>query len=149
MRFPFISLSVFCFVFFLSAKHSILAQSTPERLSLNEGWRFYKYPSFDKADKLIYDERPAITDNTVADKNGLAILDANNLVSFRIEGPGEIVATDNGHPADLTSFASHKRNAFSGLCLVIIKAKKGQSGKIVVTAEGEGLVPAKTELICH
>src|SRR5690606_992740 len=31
-----------------------------KRISINEGWRFYKYESADQADKLIYDVRPEI-----------------------------------------------------------------------------------------
>lgn len=34
-----------------------------QRISINEDWSFYKYDSISKADKLIYDVRPEITDN--------------------------------------------------------------------------------------
>lgn len=33
-----------------------------QRISINEGWRFYKYDSLAKADDLIYDVRPDIKD---------------------------------------------------------------------------------------
>jgi beta-galactosidase len=33
-----------------------------QRISINEGWRFYKYTSPDKADKLIYDVRSEVND---------------------------------------------------------------------------------------
>ncbi|TWT90202.1 Beta-galactosidase [Pseudobythopirellula maris] len=36
--------------------------SARERVSLNEGWRFYKYGSADEADELVYDVRPEVTD---------------------------------------------------------------------------------------
>jgi beta-galactosidase len=39
-----------------------------ERININDGWRFFRYT--DKADSLIYDERPAVinpNDNKVAD----------------------------------------------------------------------------------
>lgn len=78
----------------------------------------------------------------VADKEGRVVPNANPLIHFTIEGPGEIVATDNGDPADLTEFQSTKRNAFSGLCLVIVKGKKGEPGNIKVNAEAAGLHPA-------
>ena len=63
--------------------------------------------------------------------------DAKNKISFSIEGMGEIVATDNGDPADLVSFASHDREAYNGLALVIVRAKKGNKGafKVVITAD--------------
>ena len=56
---------------------------------------------------------------SIADKNGLTVPEANNKVSFTIEGPGEIVATDNGDPANMVSFASKEREAYFGLLLVI------------------------------
>lgn len=80
----------------------------------------------------------------VADKNGLSVPDANNKITFSIEGPGEIVATDNGDPADLISFASKERDAYSGMVLVIIRSQKGKPGIIKVTATSKGL---KTSLI--
>lgn len=40
-----------------------------ERISINDNWRFYKYPSALEADQLIYDVRPKVTEeeNRVAD----------------------------------------------------------------------------------
>ena len=78
----------------------------------------------------------------VADRNGLTVPQATNLITFKIEGCGEIVATDNGDPTDFTPFPSHERKAFSGLALVIVRSKPGQSGIITVTAESPGLKKA-------
>jgi beta-galactosidase len=75
----------------------------------------------------------------VADKNGLVIPDAANKISFEIEGPGEIAATDNGDPADLVSFASKQREAYSGLVLAIVRSQNGKPGTIKVKAKSEGL----------
>ena len=57
----------------------------------------------------------------VTDQNGIVVPDANNHIRFNIEGSGEIVATDNGNPADMTPFISTDRNVFNGYGLVIIK----------------------------
>lgn len=76
---------------------------------------------------------------TVTDKTGLAVSRANNQIHFDIEGPGEIVATDNGDPTSFESFQSHDRKAFNGLCLVIVRGNPGQPGKIKLTAEADGL----------
>lgn len=75
----------------------------------------------------------------VIDAQGDVVRDSISAVSFSIFGPGEIIATDNGDPADLTPFPSLKRKAFSGLALAIVKAKKGESGTITVTASGDEL----------
>ncbi len=82
----------------------------------------------------------------VADKNRRTVPDANNKITFSIDGPGEIAATDNGDPADLVSFASKEREAFSGLALVIIRSKKSKAGVIKITASSQGLIPATVEI---
>lgn len=78
----------------------------------------------------------------IADKDGITVPRSNNHITFEIEGPGEIVATDNGDPTDMTSFASQERQAFNGLCLVIIKAKPGEKGVIILSAKSDGLKEA-------
>lgn len=84
----------------------------------------------------------------IVDKDGLAVPLTNNSIRFSIEGPGEIVATDNGDPTDFTSFNSYERNAFNGLCLVIVKGKKGKKGSFIIHAESKGLKAAKVVIIC-
>ena len=79
----------------------------------------------------------------VADSNGLTIPRAMNPIQFSVEGPGEIVATDNGDPTDFTPFPSHKRKAFNGLALVIVRGLAGQTGDIVVTAKSPDLATAR------
>jgi beta-galactosidase len=76
---------------------------------------------------------------TVTDKAGLTAPRADNRVHFEIEGPGEIVATDNGDPTNFESFQSPDRKAFNGLCLVIVRGKAQQPGKIKLTANADGL----------
>jgi beta-galactosidase len=69
---------------------------------------------------------------------------ADNMIKFSITGPGEIVATDNGDAADLSSFASHERRAFKGMALVIVRANA--KGNITVAASANGLTEAKVVL---
>jgi beta-galactosidase len=76
---------------------------------------------------------------TVTDKRGLTVPRADNRIHFEIEGPGQIVATDNGDPTGFEAFQSRDRKAFSGLCLVIIRGEPGQPGKIKLTAKADGL----------
>ena len=82
----------------------------------------------------------------VADSNGLTVPEANNKVTFSIEGPGEIVATDNGDPANMVSFASKEREAYSGLVLAIIRSEKNKTGIIKITASSMGLRAGKLEI---
>ena len=80
----------------------------------------------------------------ITDKNGLIVPDANNKVVFTIEGPGEIIATDNGDPASLVSFASNEREAYFGLLLAIVRS--GKAGIIKISAKSPGLKKATIEI---
>lgn len=81
---------------------------------------------------------------SIVDANGLPAPRADHHLRFSIEGPGEIVATDNGDPTSFEPFQAAERHAFSGRCLVIVRAKPGESGQVVVTAEADGLEPVRT-----
>ena len=76
---------------------------------------------------------------TVTDGSGWMTPRANDAIHFDLEGPGEIVATDNGDPTSLESFESPDRKAFNGLCLAIVRGQAGQPGKLRITARAQGL----------
>lgn len=82
----------------------------------------------------------------ILDSNGDVVPRADNAITFSIEGPGEIVATDNGNPADMTAFPSKERKAFNGLALVIVRPKTGVPGEIVVSAKANDLATARVTL---
>ena len=75
----------------------------------------------------------------VADRSGLVVPRAKNRLRFRLEGPGEIVAVDNGDATDHESFQSPERNAYNGLCLVVVRTKARTPGRITLTAQSDGL----------
>ena len=82
----------------------------------------------------------------VTDKEGLMVPRSNPVIHFSVEGAGEIVATDNGDATCFVPFQSHDRPAFNGMALVIIKAKKGMKGGIVVKASSEKLVSGQVTI---
>jgi Beta-galactosidase/beta-glucuronidase len=82
----------------------------------------------------------------VQDKEGLTVPRTHPLIKFEVEGPGEIVATDNGDATSFVPFKSHEREAFNGLALVIVKAKKGAKGTLKVKATSNGLVKGETTI---
>ncbi|MGE5447853.1 MAG: beta-galactosidase GalB, partial [Bacteroidales bacterium] len=82
----------------------------------------------------------------IADKDGLMVPRTANRIEFSLEGPGEIVATDNGDPSNMEAFSSHNRQAFSGMALVIVRSKAGQSGTIKVKVQSAGLKDTQVEL---
>ena len=75
----------------------------------------------------------------VQDNAGLTVPRSHPLIKFEVEGPGEIIATDNGDPTSFVPFRSHEREAFNGLILVTVKAKKGMNGTFKVNANSSGL----------
>jgi beta-galactosidase len=85
----------------------------------------------------------------ILDKNGLPSPAADNRIRFTVEGPGEIVATDNGDPTSFVPFQSPERAAFSGLCLVIVRGIPGRPGKITLRAESPSLQGATVALRTH
>ena len=83
----------------------------------------------------------------LCDENGQRVPTAKNRVRFSIEGPGEIVATDNGNPYCMTAFPSPGREAFNGLILAIVKGRPDETGTITLKAEAGGL--KETVVLIH
>ena len=81
------------------------------------------------------------------DQNSQIVPRSMNLIQFDISGPGEIVAVDNGDPTDMTAFPSKGRKAFNGLALVIVRARREESGQIIVAARSEGLAEARAVVL--
>jgi beta-galactosidase len=83
---------------------------------------------------------------TVADAAGLLVPRSKPLLRFTVEGPGEIVATDNGDATSHIEFQSPERPAFNGLALAIVRLQRGATEPVRVRVESEGLEPAVVEL---
>jgi len=79
-------------------------------------------------------------------KDKLPVPRGNNQLTFSIEGPGKIVATDNGDATSHELFQSKTKKAFNGKCLVIVAAEKGATGSFTVKAESKGLKGASVEI---
>jgi beta-galactosidase len=75
----------------------------------------------------------------IEDKNKLLVPKTSNQLNFSVEGPGRIVATDNGDATSHESFQSKTKKAYNGMCLVIVAAEKGATGSFTVKAESKGL----------
>ena len=79
---------------------------------------------------------------SVRDAKGRLVPRAKTRIDFTVEGPGEVVATDNGDETDFEDFRKPTRRAFNGWAQAIVRARAGQSGTIRVMAKAEGLAPA-------
>jgi beta-galactosidase len=85
---------------------------------------------------------------TIADKNGITVPDANNLIRFKINGPGFIAGVDSGDPVSHESFKGDQHTALNGLALAILQSN-GKKGPITLTASGDGLQSAKVVIQCE
>jgi beta-galactosidase len=82
----------------------------------------------------------------VVDDAGLVVPRSNDLLTLEISGPGDIAAADNGDPTSLVSFRAQEMKTFNGLCLVIIRARTGQPGRITLKARSARLLSAEVTL---
>ncbi len=83
---------------------------------------------------------------TVVDREGRTVPTARQPIAFTIDGPGEIVATDNGDATDMVAFPTPRRAAFNGLALVIVRARPGRTGPVTVRAVSDGLVAGEATI---
>jgi len=82
----------------------------------------------------------------IADGNNLTVPRSSNLVNFTVEGPGKIVAVDNGDATSHDPFQASYRKAYNGLCLVIVRAENGAKGSFVVKGSSKGLKSASVSV---
>lgn len=81
----------------------------------------------------------------VVDANGNPVPDAQNRVTFDVEGEGELLAVDNGWQTDYQSYTDNNRRAYSGKVLAIVRSSK-KAGTITLTASADGLESAQVQI---
>ena len=79
------------------------------------------------------------------DQDGTRHPKAENLVSFSIEGPGSIAAVASSNPRSVESFQQHRRKAYQGRCLVILKSER-EAGTVTLNAEADGLFSSALDI---
>jgi beta-galactosidase len=70
-------------------------------------------------------------------------------IRFTVDGPGEIVATDNGDPTDFVAFPSTTRKLFNGRAVAIVRAIPGKRGPIRVRIAADGLPDATIKIVAQ
>jgi beta-galactosidase len=103
--------------------------------------------------KLVADRSEIQADGTdlsfitvrIEDKDGNLCPLADNLVKFQIEGEATLAAVGNGNQTSLASFQVPERNAFNGLCMLVVKTTE-KAGNIKIKATAENLKSAETNL---
>jgi len=97
--------------------------------------------------KLSADNRDmAFVTVKIEDKEGTIVPNADNLVNFKITGPGRIAGVANGDETSHNSFKAHHCNAFFGKCMVVIESTNKQ-GTIHLTVTSKGLPDSKIDII--
>lgn len=81
----------------------------------------------------------------VKDKDGNIVPDADDRVTFTVEGEGKLLAVDNGKQDDHQSYQDNNRQAFNGQLVAIVQSTK-TAGEITVTASADGLEPSSVEI---
>ena len=77
----------------------------------------------------------------VLDGKGRIVPTADNLVTFKVVGAGQVAGVGNGAAGDRDPDKADRRHAFNGKCLVVVGAGE-TSGAIELTASSPGLKPA-------
>ncbi len=75
----------------------------------------------------------------VQDKNGNMVPNADHMIQFNVQGAGVIAAVGNGDSATTAPFQADYRRAFYGKAMLIVKSKKGEKGKITISAYADDL----------
>lgn len=81
----------------------------------------------------------------ILDKDGNLCPNAENDVTFAVEGAGFIAGVDNGSPISMEKFKDNHRKAFYGKCLMVLQ-NNGEPGGVKVTATADGLEKATTAI---
>ena len=68
------------------------------------------------------------------------------MVKFTLSGNGEIAAVGSGSPVDMSSFRQPQQRCWQGRCLAIVRPK-GAAGKMLLTAEAEGMKIEQVEIV--
>lgn len=94
-------------------------------------------------DKITSDGKDlAYVEVDVTDAEGNIVPNAEDRVTFKVEGNGELVGVDNGSSPDHDSYKANNKRAFSGKVLAIVRATK-EAGSFTVTASADGLKSSK------
>ena len=96
--------------------------------------------------KHISDNELAFVTVKITDVNGCVVPRSNNRIHFQIDGPGCIVAADNGDATDLQAFGDNNRKAFNGYLLLIVRKKPSEKGVVNLRVNSDGLMSSRIQI---
>ena len=78
----------------------------------------------------------------VVDAKGRVVPITDNLVTFAVKGPAELIGVGNGDPTSHESDSGQSRRVFGGLCMALVQSSK-VPGAVAVQATSPGLTSAE------
>lgn len=81
----------------------------------------------------------------LTDKEDILQPNAENLLNFKVEGPGIIAGVDNAQLQNTDSYVGNSRKAWHGRAMVVLKSTH-HSGNIKLTVSSPGLPDAVATL---
>ncbi len=118
------------------AEDRVKTAGTPSKIALSADRAFIKADGSDLSFVTV----------AICDNEGAVVPRSKNPVQFAVSGPGEILAVDNGDATSFESFQAKERKAYNGLCLAIVRSRRGAGGTIVLKAQSKGLKPAEVRI---
>ncbi len=94
--------------------------------------------SVDKNSIVNHWDDVAFVTVTVTDENGTLVPNADDLITFKTEGAGGVVAVDSADNNSHESYQGSTRRAYHGICFAMLKAN-ADKGKITLTATAPNL----------
>lgn len=82
----------------------------------------------------------------VVDAAGSVVPRTRDRVTFAVEGPGAVVATDNGDETNMGDFREPTCPVFNGWVQAIVRARPGAVGTLTVTASAPDCAPVRVAL---
>jgi beta-galactosidase len=74
----------------------------------------------------------------VVDAKGITVPSADELITFKVSGPGLVAAVDNADTASFERFAATACHAYRGRCTAYLRASQAR-GRITISATAAGL----------
>ncbi|HYJ45820.1 MAG TPA: glycoside hydrolase family 2 TIM barrel-domain containing protein, partial [Pyrinomonadaceae bacterium] len=111
-----------------AATHELRTAGRPARILLNAD-RQTLAPAWDD---VVY------VTATVVDAHGIIVPDANDLITFKVRGPGAVAAVDSADNNSHEPFQATERRAYQGRCFAMLRAS-ASGGRITLTASSPGL----------
>ena len=117
------------------AEHSHRSAGAAERIELST-----------ERESLPFDwEEVAYLTATISDSDGVRNPNSSDMITFSVEGPGEIIAVDNSDAFSHERYKSDRHSAFKGQATAIIRATAA-SGTIIVSASSGTLGSDSVEI---